>query len=226
MKLFLFAALLLGGPQALCQQIPCPTFDEHPGNDTPEYKMKGCRSFNELLAAGGITVTSYKGFKSYACFATTFPEEASDLFIFVEIAGVIAITDDKEHNGFARMATFLNGIKANEGVADMVWTQFPKDEPYLWSEGVWVGHGESQVVRFDESGKGESVPGADSELKAIHVPSLSASVDSDTVQLKLDLNNDKGAVEELEFNRRTGRARLKIGDDYQLMRCVAPGGGG
>jgi hypothetical protein len=97
MKPTLLALMLLAtSPFDLSQQIPCAKFDEHQGDKSPAYTMKGCRSFNELLAAGGIKIDEGKGTKSYACFATTFPEEGEDFFIFAYLSGIEHNVDDKE----------------------------------------------------------------------------------------------------------------------------------
>jgi hypothetical protein len=52
------------------------------------------------------------------------------------------------------------------------------------------------------------------------MPRLHASVESDTVTLRLEMNNAKGMVETLKFNRRTGRALLDLGEKEQALRCV------
>ena len=184
--------------------------------------MKGCRSFNELLAAGGIKITKAKEIKSYACFATTFPEESFDLFVFAELGGVMYFPDNKDQNGSASMKTFVNGVKANDGYTPMTWTQYPKSSPFLWSDGAWLGHGDAQMTTWSEESK-SFVPEPESKWKLMQIPRLHASVEDDTVILTLDLNNAKGSVETLRFNRRTGRASLGSGNDQQALRCVAIG---
>ncbi len=152
MKLTLLT-VMLRPPFALGQQISCAKFDEQQGAKPPEYTMKGCRSFNELQAAGGIKITEGKGMKSYACFATTFPEEGQDLFIFAALGGVFEFTDDKEHNGGASIQTFFGGVQLNKGYTPMVWTQYPKENPFLWSEGTWLGHGDAQMMTWSDETK-------------------------------------------------------------------------
>lgn len=181
--------------------------------------MKGCRSFNELQAAGGIKITKGKGFKSYACFATTEPEEGQDLFIVASLGGVMIIGDNKEQNGTASMQTFMDGVKVNDGFTPMTWTQYPKESPYLWSEGTWLGHGDAQLMNWSEEAK-SLVPQPESNWKLLHIPRLHASVESDTVTLRLEMNNAKGAVETLNFNRRTGRGFLGLGEDELRLRCI------
>jgi hypothetical protein len=119
MKLESLALILLASSFAVGQQIPCAKFDEQQEYKTPEHTMKGCRSFNELQAAGGIKIIRGKGTKSYACFGTTLPEEAQDLFIFASLSGTETIGDDKEHNGDASVQTFLGGVKLNGGFTPM-----------------------------------------------------------------------------------------------------------
>jgi hypothetical protein len=220
MKLALLALILLGTSFAVGQQIPCAKFDEQQEYKSPQYTMKGCRSFNELEAAGGIKITKGKEIKSYACFATTSPDEGQDLFIFAALGGVMSYPDDKDKNGMASMQTFLGGVKLNDGFTDMTWTQYPKASPFLWSDGAWVGHGDAQMMGWSEEAKA-LVPQPESNWKLLHLPRLHVSVDVDTVIFRLDMNNDKGAVESLRFNRRTGRALLELGDKSQALRCVA-----
>jgi hypothetical protein len=210
--------ILITTPVVLAQQIPCEKYDEQTGPGLPDHTMKGCRSFNELQAAGGIQIDKFKGFKSYACFATTFPEEASDLFVFVGISGVVNIEHDKVHNGFASMKTFLGGLKLNDGFTNMIWTQYPKENPFLWSTGTWVGHGYAHVG-LDNTDKPDTE--VEPEWEALGLPRLHVSVDSDTVKLRLELNNHKGSVETLEFNRWTGRGRLDLNGDQRALRCVS-----
>jgi len=57
--------------------------------------------------------------------------------------------------------------------------------------------------------------------KLLHIPRLHASVESDTVTLRLGMNNANGAVETLNFNRRTGRALLDLGNKEHALRCVS-----
>lgn len=220
MKLKLLALIPLAASCVAGQQIPCAKFDEQQEHKMPEYTMKGCRSFNELQAAGGIKITKGKGTKSYACFATTLPEEDQDLFIFASLSGTETISDDKEHNGDASMQTFLGGVKLNGGFTPMTWTQYPKENPFLWSEGIWLGHGDAQMMGWSEEAKA-LVPRPESEWKRTHLPRLHASVDSDTVMFRLDINNDKGNVESLRFNRRTGRALLELDDNSHALRCIS-----
>jgi len=182
--------------------------------------MKGCRSFNELWVAGGIKIAKVKGTKSYACFATTLPEEEQDLFLFASLTGTEVIGDDKDHNGDASMQTFLGGVKLNGGFTPMTWTQYPKENPFLWSGGTWVGHGDAQMMTWSDEAK-SLVPQPESSWKLLRVPRLHASVEGDTVALRLDLNNDAGAVETLKFNRLTGRALLELDDRSHALRCVA-----
>ena len=210
--------MLLATPFALGQQISCAKFDEQQGAKPPEYTMKGCRSFNELQAAGGIKITEGKGMKSYACFATTFPEEGQDLFIFAALGGVFEFTDDKEHNGGASIQTFFGGVQLNKGYTPMVWTQYPKENPFLWSEGTWLGHGDAQMMTWSDETK-SLVPQSEDNWKLLHIPRLHASVESDTVTLRLEMNNAKGAVETLNFNRRTGRALLDLGNKEHASLC-------
>ena len=223
MKLALLAFIvLLTTPFVFGQQIPCTKYYEQTGPALQEYTMKGCRSFNELQAAGGIQIDKFKGFKSYACFATTAPQEASDFFIFVAISGVISIEHDKEHNGFASMKTYLGGLKLNDGFTDMTWTQYPKENPFLWSAGTWVGHGDAQMIKgLGNLGKSDAEVEPDSAWEAMGLPRLHVSADSDTVKLRLELNNHKGSVETLEFNRWTGRGRLDLNGDQRALLCVS-----
>jgi hypothetical protein len=72
----LFFIAFVTTPFVFSQQIPCAKYDEETKPSLQEYTMKGCRSFNELQVAGGINIDKFKGFKSYACFATTAREEA------------------------------------------------------------------------------------------------------------------------------------------------------
>jgi hypothetical protein len=212
MKSTLLVLMLLATPFALGQQISCAKFDEQQGQESPKYTMKGCRSFNELQAAGGIKIVKEKGIKNYSCFATVFPEEGRDLFIFASLGGVISFSNE-EQNGFASMETFMGGVSLNRGYTLVTWTQYPKANPFLWSEGNWHGHGDAQMK--DESLKPES------NWKRLHIPRLHASVEGDTVQLRLEINNDLGAVETLDFNRRTGRALLNFGDNEEYaLRCI------
>jgi hypothetical protein len=220
MRLTLLALILFTTPLAFGQQIPCAKFDEQQGYKSPQYTMKGCRSFNELEAAGGIKVTKGKEIKSYACFATTSPEEAQDLFIFAALRGVMSYPDDKEQNGMASMQMFMGGVKLNGGFTPMKWTQYPKENPFLWSDGSWVGHGDAQMMVWSDDTK-SLVPQPESNWKLMHLPRLHASVDGDTVILRLDINNDKGTIESLRFNRRTGRALLELGDNTLALRCVS-----
>jgi hypothetical protein len=220
MKLTLLALMLLATSFTFGQQIPCAKFDEQQGYKSPEYTMKGCRSFNELQAAGGIKIIKGRGIKSYACFATTLPEEGQDLFIFASLSGIESISDDKEHNGDASMQTFLGGVKLNGAFTPMTWTQYPKENPFLWSEGTWVGHGDAEMMTWSDEAK-SLVPQSESSWKLLHVPRLHASVDSDTVVLRLEMNNDRGAIESLRFSRRTGRAVLELGGNSHSLRCVS-----
>jgi hypothetical protein len=64
------------------------------------------------------------------------------------------------------------------------------------------------------------VPGPESAWKAMHMPRLHTSVEDDTVVLRLEMNNAKGSEETLRFNRRTGRAALRLGDKELAVRCV------
>ena len=222
MKLALLAFIvLLTTPFVFGQQIPCTKYYEQTGPALQEYTMKGCRSFNELQAAGGIQIDKFKGFKSYACFATTAPQEASDFFIFVAISGVISIEHDKEHNGFASMKTYLGGLKLNDGFTDMTWTQYPKENPFLWSAGTWLGHGDAQMYTASGNSEKPEKEEPDSAWKAMGLPRLHVSADSDTVELKLELNNEKGAVETLKFNRWTGRGRFDMNGDSEALLCVS-----
>lgn len=222
MRAILFTFLVVAlSHAAASQQIPCSTFDEHSGTDSPDDRMKGCRSFNELEAAHGIQIKQFPGIKSYACFATTFPEETSDLFIFVELAGVVSIKDDKVHNGFVSMKTFSGGVGLNEGFTNVTWTQYPKEKPLLWSAGTWLGHGDAEIAKAGDIGKPDPAYEPDDVWKAMHLPRLHFSTDTDTVKLRLELNNDKGLVETLEFNRWTGRARLDLTGEQRALRCVS-----
>jgi hypothetical protein len=224
MKFALMALMIFMTQLAISQQIPCAKYDEQTPPIVPENTMKGCRSYNELQAAGGIQIEKTKGFKSYACFPTTLPEEASDLFIFVGISGVISIGDKKEHNehnGFASMKTFIGGVQVNDGFAEMTWIQYPKENPFLWSSGDWVGHGDSQMMTVGASGKLESSSGTDSDWKSIGVPRLHVSVESDTARFRLELNNESGAVETFRFNRWTGRGILDLSGSQKALRCVS-----
>jgi hypothetical protein len=68
MRLTSLALILLATSSAVGQQIPCTKFDEQQGYKTPEYVMKGCRSFNELQAAGGIKVAKGKSkLRQFVC---------------------------------------------------------------------------------------------------------------------------------------------------------------
>lgn len=219
MKIVLLTLILLASSFALSQQITCAKYDEQQGYKLPESTMRGCRSFNELLAAGGIKISKGKGVKSYSCFSTTSPGEAEDLFIFISFMGVISISGDSEHNGAASMQTFLGGVKANDGFTDMTWTQYPKESPFLWSEGIWVGHGDAEMSQWSDEKKA-LVPQPKSNWKLLRVPRLHASVEDDTVTLRLDINNAKETVETLKFNRRTGRALLDGEDKERSLRCI------
>lgn len=219
MRLTLLSLMVVATSFASGQQISCAKFDEEQGSKAPQYTMKGCRSFNELVAAGGIKITKAKEIKSYACFATTFPEESFDLFVFVELGGIMYFTDDKEHNGSASMKTFVSGVKANDGYTPITWTQYPKENPFLWSDGAWLGHGDAQMTTWSEETK-SLVPQPESNWKLMQIPRLHASVEDDTIILNLDINNAKGSVETLRFNRRTGRASLGSADKQQALRCV------
>jgi hypothetical protein len=149
MKLTSLLLMLLATPFALGQQIPCSKFDEQQQEyETPEYTMRGCRSFNELLAAGGIKVDKGKRDRPYACFASTLPEEGQDLFIFASLSGIESIAGDKEHNGSASMQTFRGGVEMNHGFAPMTWTQYPEKNHVLWSEGTWLGHGDAEILVY------------------------------------------------------------------------------
>jgi hypothetical protein len=219
MKLKWLALILLATSFAVGQQIPCTKFDEQPDTKIPQYTMRGCRSFNELEAAGGIKIDKGKEIKSYACFATTLPEEAQDFFIFAVLGGIMTYPDDKEQNGMASLQTFSGGVKLNSGFTPLKWTQYPKENPFLWSEGTWLGHGDAQMMGWSDEAKA-LVPQPESDWKRMHLPRLHASVDSDTVIFRLDINNDKGNVESLRFNRRTGRALLELDDNSHALRCV------
>src|SRR5262249_55135905 len=131
MKWSFLSLVLFTSAFALGQQISCEQFDDQHGYKPPEYTMKGCRSFNELQRAGGIKITKGKGIKSYACFATTFPDEGQDLFIFASLGGVMQFDDNKEQNGMASMQTFLGGVEANNSFTPVTWTQYPKETPFL-----------------------------------------------------------------------------------------------
>jgi hypothetical protein len=216
-----FFIMLLAAPFASGQQIPCAKYDEQTGPTLQEYTMKGCRSFNELQAAGGINIDKVKEIKSYACFATTSPKEASDFFVFVTISGVISLRNNKVHNGFASMKTFLGGLELNKGFTNMTWTQYPKENPFLWSAGTWVGHGDAQMYTASGNPEKPDKEEPDSAWKAMGLPRLHVSADSDTVELRLELNNEKGAVEALKFNRWTGRGRLDMNGDSEALLCVS-----
>jgi hypothetical protein len=221
MKTTLLILVLTGvGSFGVSQQISCAHFDEQQGFEPPQYTMRGCRSFNELLAAGGIKITQGPGIKSYACFGTTFPEEGHDLFILASLGGVMSFSGDNKQNGMASMQTFGGGVKLNGGFTDMTWTQYPEERPILWSEGTWVGHGDAQMTGWNEEAK-SLVEQPAAIWKSLHIPRLHASVESDTVTLRLELNNASGAVETLDFNRRTGRALLDLGSDERAVRCVS-----
>lgn len=220
MKLLLLVLILFATSFAVGQQIPCAKFDEQQGHKAPEYTMKGCRSFNELQVAGGIKITKGKEIKSYACFATMSPDEGQDFFIFASLGGIMNYPEHKEQNGMASMQTFLGGVEVNSGFTPMTWTQYPKETPFLWSEGTWLGHGDAQLMKWSDEAK-SLVPESESQWKLMHLPRLHASVDTDTVILRLEMNNDKGAVESLRFNRRTGRALLELDDNSRALRCVS-----
>jgi hypothetical protein len=176
-KLILFALTLLGTGCAYSQQLSCAALNDQPGAVSPQYTMKGCSSFNELYAAIGLKLTKGKEIKSYACFATTSPAEGLDLFIVASIGGVMDFGKDKPYNGMASMETFYQGVKINDAFADMIWTQYPMNDPFLWSDGIWLGHGETQMMSWDDAAK-ELVAKADSasKLKSMHLPHLYASV--------------------------------------------------
>jgi hypothetical protein len=211
--------MLLASPFTFGQQIACAKFDEQHGSNPPEYTMRGCRSSNELLAAGGIKVNTDKEIKDYSCFGTSRLEEARDLFIFVSLGGVINFRDDRDQNGLASLQTFSNGVEINKGYTPMMWTQYPKDDPFLWSAGEWLGHGDAQMMKWSEETK-SLVPDAEIQWKLMQRPRLHASVDGDSVTLRLELNNASDAVERLRFNRRTGRAILNLGDEDKALLCV------
>jgi hypothetical protein len=216
----LSAVMVLATPFAFGQQIQCAKFDEQHGSNPPEFTMRGCRSSNELIEAGGIEVHTTKEIKDYSCFGTMRPEESQDFFIFVSLGGVMNFPNNKEQNGMASLQTFSEGVEINKGFAPMMWTQYPKDNPFLWSDGVWLGHGDAQMMKWDEATK-SLVPDAEIQWKLMHRPRLHASVEGDTVTLQLELNNANGAVETLMFNRRTGRAALTLGNTDKALRCVS-----
>ena len=83
-----------------------------------------------------------------------------------------------------------------------------------------VGHGDAEMMIWSDEAK-SLVPQSESSWNLLHVPRLHASVDSDTVVLRLEMNNDKGAGESLRFNRRTGRAVLELGGNSHSLRCVS-----
>jgi hypothetical protein len=203
-KLALLAFIvLLTTPFVFGQQIPCAKYDEQTEPALQEYTMKGCRSFNELQAVGGIKIDKF------------------NLFVFIAISGVISIEHDKVHNGFASMKTFLGGLKLNDGFTDMTWTQYPKENPFLWSAGTWLGHGDAQMYTASGNSEKPEKEEPDSAWKAMGLPRLHVSADSDTVELKLELNNEKGAVETLKFNRWTGRGRFDMNGDSEALLCVS-----
>ena len=117
------------------------------------------------------------------------------------------------------MQTFLGGVKVSGGYTPMTWTRYPKQSPFLWSDGTWVGHGDAEMTKWSEETK-SLVPVPESNWKVLHMPRLHAFVESDTVRLRLDMNDEKGTVEELRFNRRTGRALLNLGDKERALRCA------
>lgn len=218
------AAMLLASPFTFAQQISCGTFDEEQGHKLSEYAMKGCRSFNELRATGEVRVAKGRGIKSYACFATTFPEEGKDFFVFASLGGIMSFPTEKDKNGYAFMQTFLGGGELNDGYTTLTWTQYPKERPFLWSEGIWLGQGDAQMMTWSKDNK-SLVPDPEPEpeyWKLLQIPRLHASVESDVVTLRLELNNGTGIVETLRFNRLTGRALLDFGDNQQrALRCVS-----
>jgi hypothetical protein len=222
MKLTLLVLVLLASLFGLGQQIPCAKVDEQQQEyKSPEHTMRGCRSFNELLAAGGIKVAKGERTKPYACFATTFPEEGEDLFIFASLSGIENFVGDKVHNGSASMQTFTGGVEMNHGFAPMTWTQYPEKNHVLWSEGNWLGHGEAQLTEWNEETK--SLDPWPDGVWPVNVPRLRVLVENDTVRLRLELNDTKGTVQTLDFNRRTGRALLGIGKKEQPLRCIPVG---
>jgi hypothetical protein len=120
------------------------------------------------------------------------------------------------------MKTFLGGLKLNDGFTDITWTQYPKENPFLWSAGTWLGHGDAQMIKgLGNLEKPDAEAEPDSAWEAMGLPRLHVSADSDTVKLRLELNNHKGAVETLEFNRWTGRGRLDLNGDQQALLCVS-----
>jgi hypothetical protein len=219
MKAMVLALLLVATCFASGQQIACAKFDEQQGYNSPKYTMKGCQSFNELQAAGGLKIDEGRWSKPFACFATTFPEEAQDLFIFVSLDGVIDFRDSTGDNGDASMQTFFGGVKLNSGFTSVTWTQYPKENPFLWSEGTWTGHGDAQLMKWSEESK-SLVPDPDAKWNVLHIPRLHASIEDDTVTLRLEMNNVDGSVETLKFNRRTGRALLDFSEKEHALRCV------